>query len=148
MNDEQILLERLRLVEALHAGAATPGERDAAANARDRIRNRLKSFEVADPPIEYSFPLGNHWSRKLFVALLRRYDIRPYRYPRQRHTTVMARISRKFLDETLWPQFLELDKSLTSYLNDMTDRVIKQAINSDSSEAEVRPEPAKLPGVS
>lgn len=45
---------------------------------------------------------GNH-ARRLFLALLHRYDIKPYRYYRQRYTTVMAKISRGFVDETLWP---------------------------------------------
>ena len=40
--DEEKLIERLRLVEALHAGATTPGERVAAARARERIIERLK----------------------------------------------------------------------------------------------------------
>ena len=39
MTDEQRLIEKLQRIEALFAGAATPGERDAAAQARDRIRN-------------------------------------------------------------------------------------------------------------
>ena len=40
-SDEQRLIEKLQRIEALFAGAATPGERDAAAQARDRIRARL-----------------------------------------------------------------------------------------------------------
>ena len=33
MLDQKALIEKLRRIEALHAGATTPGERDAAANA-------------------------------------------------------------------------------------------------------------------
>ncbi len=44
------------------------------------------------------------WPRRVFVALLRRYGIRPYRYRRQRYTTVMAKVSQRFVDDTLWPQ--------------------------------------------
>ena len=40
--DERKLIEKLRRIEALYAGAATSGERVAAANARDRIRERLR----------------------------------------------------------------------------------------------------------
>ncbi len=49
----------------------------------------------------------------------------------------MAVVSSNFVDETLWPQFLELDKTLRSYLNDITNRVIPESIHSDNSEAEV-----------
>ena len=135
--DERKLLDKLQRIEALFAGAATPGERVAAGNARDRIRARIKEVQEHDPPIEYRFSMGDMWSRKLFVALLRRYGIKPYRYYRQRHTTVMARVSKSFVDETLWPGFQELDATLRSFLEETTSRVIKQAIHSDSSEAAV-----------
>ena len=77
-----------------------------------KIREKIKQYEEADPPIEYKFTLNNTWSRMLFVALLRRYEIRPYRYYRQRHNTVMARVSKGFVNKTLWPEFVELDREL------------------------------------
>lgn len=144
MFDEAQLLEKLKLVEALHAGAATPGERDAAAGARERILKRLREVEVVDPPIEYTFHMQNPWSRKLLSALLRRYDLRPYRYRRQRHTTVMAKVSKRFLDETLWPQFRELDRILTQHLNEVTERVISEGIHAGGAEPEERPDPQPL----
>jgi len=42
MSDVGRLIEKLRLIEALHAGATTAGERAAADNARQRIRDRIK----------------------------------------------------------------------------------------------------------
>lgn len=136
--NEADLLARLSLVEALHSGAATAGEKDAAAQARDRIRARLAKLQTEDPPIEYSFSMSDVWSRQLFVALLRRYDIKPYRYARQRRTTVRARLPRRFLNETLWPTFLELNRLLRQHLAEVTERVVSQAIATDTSEAEER----------
>ena len=49
ITDERALSEKLLRIEALHAGATTPGERAAAANAMDRIRERLKKVAVQDP---------------------------------------------------------------------------------------------------
>lgn len=135
--DEAKLVEKLRLIEALFAGAKTGGERTAAANARQRILERLSLWERESPPIEHKFTLGDAWSRQVFVALLRRYGIRPYRYPRQRHTTVMARVSKRFVKETLWPEFREIAETLRNFLDDVTNRVICQVIHQDSSEAEV-----------
>lgn len=137
MNEEVSLIEKLIRIEALYSGAATEGEKDAAANAIHRIRDRLEKIKKIDPPVEYKFTMADMWSRKLFVALLRRYGIRPYRYYRQRHTTVMAKVSKKFVDETLWPEFQELNKTLCSYIDDITNRVISDGIHSDHSEAEV-----------
>ncbi len=103
----------------------------------ERIRLRLKEAEKTDPPVEYKFRLSDLWARRLFVALLRRYGIQPYRYHKQRYTTVMARVPKSFVEDTLWPEFTELNKMLKSYLEESTERVISQAVWADSSEAEV-----------
>ena len=141
--DEESLLEKLRRIEALHGGATTDGERDAAANAIHRIRERLRSLEKEDPPVEFRFGISDPWSRRLFLALARRYGLRPYRYPRQRHTTVMLRVSRRFVDETLWPEYRELSGTLNVALAEATERAVSR-IHDDRGEAEVRPEPAQL----
>ena len=59
------------------------GEKVAASNARSRILERLKEVQKLDPPVEYKFTMRDVWSKKLFLALLRRYGIKPYRYYRQ-----------------------------------------------------------------
>ncbi|HWQ93557.1 MAG TPA: hypothetical protein VN673_17975 [Clostridia bacterium] len=146
MTEEQRLIEKLRLIEALFAGAATPGEREAAAQARDRIRNRLREQQQIDPPVEFSFKLRDRWSYKLLIALFRRYDIRPYRYRGQRHTTIMARVPRRFVNEVLWPEFQQLNRSLVNFLNEVTDRVIAEGINDDTTEVDEAP--GQLPPVS
>ena len=136
MTDRDKLLDRLRLIEALYEGGATAGERAAAAAARARVQARLRRMEQEAPPVEYRFTLNNTWSRRLFVALLRRYGVRPYRYARQRHTTVMARVSHKFVKETLWPEFRELEAALTEHLDRLTESIIQDAVEADVSEAE------------
>ena len=142
--NESILIEKLMKVEALFAGAATPGERLSADLARQRILMRLKELLPKDPPIEYKFTFTDIWSRKIFVALLRRYDLRPYRYHRQRYTTVMVQVPKSFVDETLWPEFLKIDSELQEYLRDVTQRVVTQVLHEDSSDAEVVGEPLQL----
>jgi hypothetical protein len=134
---EKELLEKLRKVERLFAGAATAGERDAAADAMLRIKQRLKEQSDKEREIEYKFTLSDGWSRTLFIALLRRYGLRPYRYARQRRNTVRARVPRRFVDETLWPEFMELSAVLKKYLDDVTRRVIAEAIHADEAEEDV-----------
>ena len=136
VNDRDRLLEKLRRIEALFSGGSTAGERAAAGEALARIQARLRDLERSDPPVEFRFTMSNTWSRTLFVALLRRYGVRPYRYHRQRHTTVMARVSRAFVDETLWPEFVALDTALTDHLSLVTEAIIAEAIAEDTSEAE------------
>lgn len=135
--NEQKLIDKLRLIERLAAGASTKGEEVAAELAKERILERLRRLEKEDPPVEYRFTMADMWSRKVFVSLLRRYGIRPYRYHRQRHTTVMAQLSKKFVDETLWPEFQEISTTLSDYLAEVTDRVISQVLDQESSEADV-----------
>jgi hypothetical protein len=134
---EQDLLDKLSKIERLYAGAATAGEKEAAADAMARIKRRLGETAKVERPIEYKFTLSDGWSKKLFTALLRRYELRPYRYARQRRNTVMVRVPRSFVDETLWPEFLELSKVLQSYLDEVTERVISQAIHANEGEEEV-----------
>jgi hypothetical protein len=139
---EQQLVEKLRRIEALHARPGSEGERHAAERARERIQARLKELEAYEPPIEFRFSLADQWSRHLFVALLRRYGIHPYRYRGQRRTTVMAHLSQAFVNETLWPEFLELQSTLVAYFDALTDRVIEQALEVRAGEAEEQPEAA------
>lgn len=145
--DEAKLIEKLARIEALFAGATTDGERDAAAAARARILERLRAAENADPPAEYRFTMADGWARRLFLALLRRYELKPYRYVGQRHTTVMVKVSKRFIDDTLWPEFEQLFAVLQAHLEEVTTRVISQVLNTDTSEAaEVKPPPSLGPG--
>ena len=134
---ETDLLEKLRKIERLYAGAATAGEKEAAAEAMSRIRLRLGDVAKVDKPIVFRFTLMDGWAKKLFLALLRRYELRPYRYARQRRNTVMVRVPRSFVNETLWPEFLELSEVLKSYLQEVTNRVIADAIHEDAGEEEL-----------
>jgi len=135
MSDEALLREKLRKLEALFAGAGTPGEKNAAEAGLERIRARLAELEGSDPPIEMQFSLSDLWTRKLFLALCRRYGLKPYRLPRQRTTTVMLRVPKKFLDQVLWPEFKELSAALSRYLDEVTTRVIREEVHGDTSEA-------------
>ena len=133
--DEAKLRDKLMRIEALLAGATTEGERMAAAEARQRIQDRLKSVEQSDPAVEFQFTVADPWSRKVFVALLRRYDLKPYRHRGQRRTTVMVKAPKRFVQETLWPAFEQINATLHTYLDEMTDRIIAEVLHGDSSDA-------------
>jgi hypothetical protein len=137
---EAQLRDKLRKIEALFAGAGTTGERVAAEAALRRVQARLAELQRVDRPVEMQFSMPDQWSRRLFVALCRRYGLAPYRYRRQRLTTVVLRAPRGFIDEVLWPEFGELNQALASYLNEVTLRVIRDEIHADTSEAEELPQ--------
>jgi hypothetical protein len=138
------LRDKLRKIEALFAGATTPGERAAAGAAAGRIRERLRESQKAEHLVEMKFSLADLWSRQLFLALARRYGLRPYRYHRQKRTTVMLRAPRSFLDQVLWPEFVELNAALTEYLAEMTDKIIREEVYGETAEAEEVADPGRL----
>ena len=142
--NEATLIEKLLKIEALFAGAATEGERTSAGLARQRILQRLSELIPEDPPVEYKFTFRDMWSHKVFLALLRRYGLKPYRYHAQRYTTVMVQVPKRFVDETLWPEFQKINSELNAYLQEVTDRVVKQVLHEDSSDAVVVDRPLEI----
>jgi len=137
LSDIDSLIDKLRKVEALFAGAASDGERAAAGNALDKIRHRLEREPARDPPVEFTFRLVDGWQRKLFIALCRRYGLSPYRYAGQRRTTVLARVPKSFVEKTLWPEFRQISRVLNAFLDDITTKVIQEHIFADASEPAV-----------
>ena len=138
MTSEQQLREKLRKISALFEGATTTGERNAAAAAIERIKASLATLTKTERPAEIQFTLPDRWQRRLFAALCRRYGLDPYRYKRQRHTTVMVRVPRTFLDHSLWPEYLQMKEALDIYLNEATERIIREEVYGDDEEAQER----------
>ena len=138
-DEEKHLIERLRKVEALFARTTYPGERQAAESALERIRRRLAELDKVDHPVEFRFSLPDGWSKSLFIALLCRYGLKPYRYAGQRRTTVRVKVVASFVDEVLWPEFRELNATLRSHLDSVTNRIIQQAIHGGDIGIEQRP---------
>jgi hypothetical protein len=144
MTSEGQLRARLRKIEALFAGATTPGERLAAEAALARIKGRLAEAGRIAAAIEMHFSIADPWSRQLFLALARRYGLRPYRYPRQRRTTVMIRAPESFLRDVLWPEFEALNEALVRYLAEVTERIIRDEVHGETGDAEERAQPREL----
>jgi hypothetical protein len=141
---EEKVRERLRKIAALYEGAITPGEREAAASALARLRAQLAAISEklpdepasrAEPAIEFQISLTDPWMRRLFLALCRRYGLRPFRYRRQRRSTVIVRAPRSFVDGTLWPEYVELRSALSDYLEEATERIIREEVFGDAAEA-------------
>jgi hypothetical protein len=138
MTTEQHLRDKLRKITALFEGAATIGERQAAAAAIDRIRLALHAAIHTEPIAETRFSMPDEWQRRLFYALCRRYGLEPYRYKRQRRTTVMLRAPRSFIYETLLPEYNELRVALLAYLREATDRIIREEVYRNTHDASER----------
>lgn len=140
MNEEARILEKLKRVMALFAGTDVEGERAAAEATALRLQQRLDTLRRSNPDSEYRFTISDPWSRRLLLALLRRQGLKPYRYRGQRYSTIMVKVSAAYVDEVLWPEYVQLDNILREYLEDITSKLISQAVYADVSEAGERVE--------
>lgn len=147
-SDFDALLDKLRKIAALHAGATSPGEADAAARALQRVQAQLdlarasagpNAAPAGQPAAErvgrWQFSMPDPWKRKLFLALCRQRGLEPYRQYRQRYSTVMVRATESMVNNDLWPTYLALEEQLDKYLQDVTLKVIQDVLHQRDEEA-------------
>lgn len=127
------LLEKIRKIEALIAGAQTDGEKSAAILARGRLHNRI-AIENKIQQKEFTLYTHDNWHKKLLLAICRKHGIQPYRYKRQKYTTVMVCIDEVFLNNVLWKEFTEYSNHLEKLVEDVTDSIIRK-IHEDEDES-------------
>lgn len=120
------LLDRIKKIEALIANAGTAGEKSAAESAKDRILKKYPELKIHENPVEYRLATNSQWDKKLLIAICRKYGVKPYRYSRQKYTTVMVNVNKKFLDEILWKEFLEYSDLLNILVSEITDDLISK----------------------
>jgi hypothetical protein len=144
MLSEDRLREKLRKIEALYAGATTAGEKSAAGAAAERIRRQFEAASQKERAEEFKFSIPDPWSRQLFIALCRRYGIKPFRNTRMHRQTVMVRAPASFVQMTLWPEFEELSHALTAHLDEITRKIIRDEVHEATQDAEEINEPRQL----
>ena len=144
MSSETELREKLRKIEALFARTTIVGEKVAAGAAAERIRTQLREVQAREQAVEVQFSILDPWSRRLFVALCRRYGLRAFRYPRMKRQTLVLKAPKSFVDRVLWPEFQQINAALSEYLSEVTDRLIRDEVFGEAGEAEEVAEPQKL----
>ena len=136
MRDPEDIRERLAKLEALFARGATEGERAAAGAALERLQARLEPAGSlkSEPEIEVQYSLPDVWAVRLFVALCRKHGIQPYRYPRQRRTTVIVRVQQKAFERTIAAEFQKLHRELTTYFDETVNHLIANVMKADGDD--------------
>lgn len=139
---EAELLRKLAAIEALVRGATSAGEQEAAKAAKGRIEARLGEL----PPRcqDWYFTIPDVWDRKLFTALAKKQGHEVFRYRGQRRTSLVIH-STEMEKEQLWQQFRQADQVLRQYLDEVTDRVIREALGQSTDEVAIRAEQLALP---
>jgi len=121
--------EKIDKIEALIAGATTPGEKEAAKEAKRRLLKK-KNERV----VEFSVRVDSHWKKKLFVAFCRKNGLQTYRYRRQKHTTTMVRVSPDFMNEVLWPEYKKYADMFEALAKEIFEELIGKIYASDEAE--------------
>jgi hypothetical protein len=134
------LRAKLAKLEELFRRAGSPGERAAAEAAIDRLQGRLRESEDLDPEVELKFSLPDGWSVRLFIAVCRKHGLRPFRYARQRNTTVMIRARQRAFDRLVWSEFSRLQTELEIYFEEVVDHLITDAMRADGAQDSLQPE--------
>ena len=138
------LIDKLQKIEALYLGAATAGEKAAAAQVMANVQNKLESYRQEEKQTEWTLTVENHFEKRLLKAIFAKHGLSGYRYPRQRYTTLKVMATKTIINTIIWPQYLEMSKVLESYLDEVTSYVIKKAMGQENSEDEIRQESPQL----
>lgn len=133
MGQQDDIRKKLEKLEALFARGATAGERAAAGAALERLNSRLDT-DLQEEELEFQYSLPDAWAVKIFVALCRKHGVHPYRYPRQRRTTVMVKVRRSVFERTVLAEFNTLHSELVAYFKDTVDHLIADAMKSDGDD--------------
>lgn len=137
MSEDSDLKAKLAKLEALFRRAGSLGEKSAAGAAIERLQGRLAgSGEKREPEVELQYSLPDVWSAELFRAVCRKHGVRPYRYRRQRRTTVMVRAREREFDRRAWPEYCRLHDELADYFKDVTDHLISRVMGSGGSSSD------------
>ncbi len=121
---EQTLRTKLRKLEALHASTTHNGEKVAASEAIKRIKERLKPYEAHEQDVEMQFSIEDRWSRDLFYALCKKYNLRTYKYLRQHRKSIMVKAPKSSIDK-LWAEFNHLNSVMATHIKAAVESVIK-----------------------
>jgi len=120
------LLDRIKKIESLIIGAKTDGEKSAAISAKGRLLKKYPELEINKDPKEYRLYTNDNWHKRLLLAICRKYGVRPYRYKRQKYTTVMVNMNEEFLNKILWKEYLEYAGHLEKLVKEITDDLINK----------------------
>jgi len=118
----------MRQIEADHAGVTGDDDPLRAARVIDTIKARLADARSRAPEEQCSYAVRHDSEHILFCALCFRYGLKPFRRPRARTSTISVCAPRSFLDGTLWPLFNAMADELHRHLDDVTARVLHNAL--------------------
>lgn len=76
--------------------------------------------------VEYRLYTPDTWHKKLLLAICRKYGLQPYRYHRQKYTTVMVKVEEDFLNNIIWKEYEKYSIHLEKLIDDITGDLINK----------------------
>ncbi len=90
------ILDKLKKIENLIKITSSHGEKQAAIFAKERI---ISSLADSSPILEYKVTTDSIWKKRLFVTLCYKYNLKPFRYYRQKYTTTNVKVSKTVMEK-------------------------------------------------
>jgi hypothetical protein len=124
--------EKIQKIEALIAKSTETGEIQAARAALERMQ-QIQSDSPDTREMEFSIYTTDNWHKRLLQAICRKYGLKPFRYHKQKYTTVMVRTSKDFMNKVLWKEYQEYALILEGLVEEITGDLINK-IHQDQDE--------------
>jgi hypothetical protein len=118
--------ERIKKLMALLADTEFEGERVAAQAAIDRLAKNVTAEAPKLHETEFRLTTSSDWQKRLLMAICHKHGLKPYRYHRQKYTTVMVRVNEGFLNRVVWPEYLKFSGLLSELVDDITIDLISK----------------------
>ncbi|MEK7432467.1 MAG: hypothetical protein AABZ74_04985 [Cyanobacteriota bacterium] len=128
------LLDKIKKIESLISEASTAGEKNAAISAKERILEKFPELDPNNKIKEYTLYTPDAWHKKLLVAICRKYEVKPYRYHRQKYTTVTVKTNDNFMNKILWVEYTEYSKLLEELVSEITNDLINKIHKEEEEE--------------
>jgi len=124
----QDLYDKIKKIEALLASTQFEGEKQAALSALARIAANHGEVKPVNPALinakEFTMYTSSNWNKRLLLAVCRKHGLNPFRYHRQKYTTVVVRANQDYFNQVVWKEYLAYTKHLDLLIDDITNELI------------------------
>jgi len=133
--DDTTALDRMRAVEARFLSLPKDANPAAVRAGVERLRAQLAEARSRERDDVVTVSIADPCGRSVFIALCRRYGLKPHRHARQRQATVVVAAPPSFYDRVLWPEFEALTDVLYEHFLSVTMRALDEVLLTGGDEA-------------
>ena len=126
--DDATALDRMRTLEARILGLPASADLAAVHAGVERLRAQLAETRTREHDEVFTTSIPDPCARAVFLALCRRYGLKPHRHARQRRATVVVAAPPSFYEGVLWPEFQALSDVLYDSFLSLTTRALREVL--------------------